>query len=203
MAEAGNPAMAEVQKPMGAVDRVKGKMREMFTPTGRAEVMAQKQIDFILAQVPEDKRAEAMELLEKKRPELVQVYMGQAQGSLVRDAAIVGGGVVVTVGGLYGLSRVEGVRNAASGLAKKAAETGLGKGALSLVRKGKDAVGGAVNWILRRKNTGGAGVVGSAKGWEMIEEINEQKRHGGASVVSPYEAGPNIIQSVIDKLPKK
>lgn len=75
-------------KPVGVVDRVKGKLREMFTPKGRAEVMAQKQIDTILAKFPEEKRVEAMILLEQKRPELVAGKMEEAKGSMVRDAAI-------------------------------------------------------------------------------------------------------------------
>lgn len=91
MAEAGNPAMAEMQpKPVGVVEKVKGKLREMFTVEGRAEVMAQKQIDIILAQVPEEKRVEAMQILESKRPDLVAGKMEDAKGSLVRNAVIVG-----------------------------------------------------------------------------------------------------------------
>ncbi len=154
--------MAEVQvKPTGIVDRVRKTLREKFTPTGRAEVMAQKQMDTILAQVAPEDRVKAMEHLEKMRPDLVAGKMEDAKGSLVRDAVIVGGSTVVFVGGMFGLSRVDKVRD----------------GALSLARKGKDAVSGAINWVLRRKN------------------------YGGASVVDPYAAGPSMIQSVLDKVP--
>lgn len=112
MSEVGGPALSEIQpQPAGVVDRVKGKLREVLTPTGRAEVMAQKQIDAILVQVPEDKRTEAMQILESKRPEFVAGKMDAAKGSLVRDAVVgvaVVGGVGVgfwkrkEIGGLVG-----------------------------------------------------------------------------------------------------
>lgn len=166
MAEAGGPAMAEVQKPMGVVDRVKGKLREMFTVQGRAEVMAQKQIDAILAQVSEDKREEAMQILESRRGEFVEDKMADAKGSLVRDAVILGAGTAAVVGGVYGLSRIEGVRNVAARVAQQTSNTRLGKGALAMVRKGKDAIGGVVNWILRRKpGTMEPGPKGPADTW--------------------------------------
>ncbi len=93
--------MAEVQpKPAGVVDKVKGALRKMFTVEGRAEVMAQKQIDEILKQVPEDKRVEAMKMLEARRPDLVAGKMEDAKGSLVRDAAIGAAAVGVAATGL-------------------------------------------------------------------------------------------------------
>lgn len=116
MAEAGGPAIAEMQPQRPAMrlqDRLGKWARETFTPTGRAEVMAQKQIDSILAQVPEEKRAQAMEMLETRRPDLVAGKMDAAKGSLVRDAVIgtvaLGGvtGAVVwrkEIGGLVGKS---------------------------------------------------------------------------------------------------
>lgn len=141
--------MAEVQpKPAGAVDRVKGKLREVFTPTGRAEVMAQKQIEAILVQVPEDKRVEAMELLESKRPEFVAGKMEDAKGSLVRDAVIVGTGVAVFGGGALVLNKSERARRAVSRMGSWAAESGVGKAVGGVARTGKDKTTDAVNWIL-------------------------------------------------------
>ncbi|MDP1722177.1 MAG: hypothetical protein Q8L37_03130 [Candidatus Gottesmanbacteria bacterium] len=105
MAEAGGPTIAEMQpKPAGVVDKVKGALRKMFTVEGRAEVMAQKQIDAILAQVPEEKRVEAMKMLEARRPDLVAGKMEDAKGSLVRDAVVVSaiaGTVLVGAGAVY------------------------------------------------------------------------------------------------------
>lgn len=151
MAEAGGPALSEIQaRPAGVVERVKGKLREVLTPTGRAEVLAQKQIDAILVQVPEDKRAEAMQILESKRPEFVAGEMEDAKGSLVRDAVIVGSGVAA-LGGLYGLSKVERVRNTVSRLAQKATDNRVGKGVGQILTTGKDKAANVVNWILRRK----------------------------------------------------
>lgn len=104
MAEAGGPTIAEMQpKPVGVVDRVKDKLRE-FTPQGRAEVMAQKQIDEILKQVPEEKRVEAMKMLEARRPDLVASNLPGAKDRLVKEAVVgaavlgilaVGGGVAI------------------------------------------------------------------------------------------------------------
>lgn len=89
MAEIGGATIAEMQpKPTGVVEKVKGKLREFFTPQGRAEVMAQKQMDTILAQVAPEDRVKAMEHLEKMRPDLVAGKMEDAKGSLVRDAVI-------------------------------------------------------------------------------------------------------------------
>lgn len=97
------PALAEMQpRSVGVVDRVKHKLREMFTPIGRAEVMAQKQMDQILAQVSEEKRAEAMAILESKRPDFVADKISKAKWSLVRDGAIIGS---ATAGGALGLYR--------------------------------------------------------------------------------------------------
>lgn len=153
MAETGGPATAEMQpRPAGVVDRVKGKLREMFTPQGRAEVMAQKYAERVLAQVPEADRAKAMELLEKNRPELVEAYKGQAKGSLVRDAVIFGTGAVVVLGGsALVLTKSERARSVVSGLGKRMADTGVGRAVSGVVGTGKDKATDVVNWILRRK----------------------------------------------------
>lgn len=101
MAEAGSPATAEMQPQRPATrlqDRLGKWARETLTPTGRAEVMAQKQIDSILAQVPEEKRAQAMEMLEARRPDLVAGKMEDAKGSLIRDAVVVGTSAVALGG---------------------------------------------------------------------------------------------------------
>lgn len=93
MAEAG--MTGETPKPMGVVDRVKGKLREMFTVEGRAEAMAdaqmkraEAQMNLVLAEAPPEKRAEAMKMLEAKRPELIGANMPEAKNTLVRDAVI-------------------------------------------------------------------------------------------------------------------
>ncbi|MBI5620530.1 hypothetical protein HY949_02010 [Candidatus Gottesmanbacteria bacterium] len=105
MAEAGGPSIAEVQsKPAGVVEKVKNKLREMFTPTGRAEVMADKQIKTILDNVAPEDRVKAMEHLEKMRPDLVAGKMEDAKGSLVRDAVVVSavaGTALVGAGAAY------------------------------------------------------------------------------------------------------
>lgn len=142
MAEAGGPALSEIQpQPAGVVDRVKSKLREMFTPTGRAKVMAQKQIDTILEQVAPQDRIKAMEHLEKLRPEFVADKMGDAKGSLVRDAVI--GAAVATVAGvgIWKHKEIEGL---------------VGKGARKVFEKMPQKAKGAVLQV--------GGKIGEAKG---------------------------------------
>ncbi len=104
MAEAGGPATAEMQRPMGVVGRVKEAMRRTFTVEGRAEAMAQKQMGQILTHVPEEKREEAMKMLEEKRPDLVAANMPGAKNALVRDAVLGTAVGTLAVGGLVGVS---------------------------------------------------------------------------------------------------
>lgn len=162
MAEAGGPSIAEVQaQPVGAVDRVKSKLREVLTSQGRAEVMAQKQIDAILVQVPEDKRVEAMQILESKRPEFVAGKMEDAKGSLVRDAVVgvaVVGGVGVgfwkrkEIGGLVGKGAgkvFEKMPQKAQGVVLQVGgKIGEARGAVDKFSGGlKGRVEGAMSWI--------------------------------------------------------
>jgi len=106
MGEAGGPAIAEMPQ-LNAVDRVRGKLqkwfKETFTIEGRANAMAQKQMDAIVASQPEELRAKAMELLESKRPDFVAANLPGAKNALVRNAAIGAATGTLVVGGLTGL----------------------------------------------------------------------------------------------------
>ncbi|MEK7544297.1 MAG: hypothetical protein AAB557_05480 [Patescibacteria group bacterium] len=118
MAEAGGPSIAEVQpKPAGVVEEVKGILREKFTPTGRAEVMAQKQMDEILKQVPEEKRVEAMKMLEARRPDLVASNLPGAKDRLVKEAVVGAAALgVLAVGGGVAIAKREAIMDAAFSL---------------------------------------------------------------------------------------
>ena len=192
MGEAGGPAIAEMPQ-LNAVDRVRGKLqkwfKETFTIEGRANAMAQKQMDAIVASQPEELRAKAMELLESKRPDFVTANLPGAKGALVRDAAI-GAAVVgaVTVGGGVAWWNKEWL-----------GATRIGKGISGLAGAGKERAGKVVNWILRRKDYGGAQVVEPTKGWDLLQKI----KLGGAGVVPEYPEGPTVVQSVLDKLANK
>ena len=155
MTEAGVAGEMLPQKPaMRLQDRLGKWVQETFTPTGRAEVLAQKYVDSVLAQLPEQERAKAMALLEQRRPDLVETYLPQAKGSLVRDAVIVGTSAVVLGGGTYVLSKNERVRGAVSKAGQRAAEIKLGKNTLgTILREGRTDAQKTVNqvvmWITR------------------------------------------------------
>ncbi len=147
MAEAGGPATAEIHKPTGVVDRVKEGVRRLATVEGRAEAMAQKQMDAILAYVPEEKRAEAMKMLEEKRPDLVAANMPGAKDSLVKDAVIGAAVGTIALGGLVGVSiwqkdRLAGALYDMAGGVDKVG-TGLGK-AGKRIRKTVEGLGRGV-----------------------------------------------------------
>lgn len=149
MSEQGGPTIAEMQpKSSGIVGKVKETLYKTLTVEGRADDLAQKHVDQVLANVSEADRAKAMEIMEQKRPDLAQAYMSQAQGDLLRDAVVVGTGAVVLVGGAYGLSRIPSVQRAVSGMTERVVGTGVGQSALSLARKGQEKVKGVMDWVL-------------------------------------------------------
>lgn len=187
MAEAGNPAMAEMQPQRPATrlqDRLGNWARETFTPTGRAEVMAQKQIDAILAQVPEDKRVEAMQMLEAKRSDIVAGKMEDAKGSLVRDAvigtAVLGGltGAVIwrkEIGGAgvkMGKAVFERMPDRMKpGMVQVGRRVEIMQENLGAVTSGlKNRVDGAMSRILRRKTVQGEMPINLGKLFKDIED---------------------------------
>lgn len=181
--------MAEVQRPIGVVDRVKGKLREMFTPTGRAEVMAQKYAERVLAQVPEADRAKAMELLEQRRPELVEAYKGQAKGSLVRDAVI---GAVVVGGVGAGIWKREWI----GGKLKIGAEA-VSKRMPEGVQKAVEGVGNRVNAMrngLYERVTSLGAMFRKVKPEDIPDSVVDEAIQAGKAAAS--EAEEELIRKV-------
>lgn len=134
------------QRPaMRLQDRLGKWARETFTPQGRAEVLAQKQIDKVLSQVSEEDREKAAELLESKRPEFIEASLPNAKRALVRDgiiSAVVAGGVGV---GIWKRKEISGLITKGTEAVGKRMPSGLkkaGEGIASRIRSMRKALRG-------------------------------------------------------------